>query len=505
MIVPAVIGFLFVSIQNQGIVGVLWCYPGILAFFIILKERVAPWAALALILVVVPQAWAELGSGIGLRAGATLTAVSVFTSIFMFSIMEAQKRLQQLAITDSLTGLNNRVMLNDSLNRALQQFLRSKTPMTLLAIDIDHFKAVNDQLGHAAGDEVLSALGKLLRGRFRQANYTNLPSGDYVFRVIASNNDLVWNEVGASVSLTVVPPPWLSWWAYTIYALVILVIVATYVIVQRNKLASAAEMQLILETQVRDRTRELNERNVQLESANEQLRQASMTDALTGLNNRRYLYEYLESQVANLHRHFSRLEGQADAAEVIRREASLFFLMIDLDGFKKINDTYGHAAGDRALVQVRDVLRTSTRESDIIIRWGGDEFLIVGQSEGLDGVQLLAERIRNSIREHSYMVGDGNVGYVAASIGFAHYPFNAANPRMLTWERVVALADQAAYVSKRNGGNAWTSFVATDQAGETDVILLRDLPSKVLSFGKIELLTSIEGALDVDSARPKDA
>lgn len=468
MIVPAVIGFLFVSIQNQGIVGVLWCYPGILAFFIILKERVAPWAALALILVVVPQAWAELGSGIGLRAGATLTAVSVFTSIFMFSIMEAQERLQQLAITDSLTGLNNRVMLNDSLNRALQQFLRSKTPMTLLAIDIDHFKAVNDQLGHAVGDEVLSALGKLLRGRFRQANYTNLPSGDYVFRVIASNNDLVWNEVGASVSLTVVPPPWLSWWAYTIYALVILVIVATYVIVQRNKLAS-------------------------------------MTDALTGLNNRRYLYEYLESQVANLHRHFSRLEGQADAAEVIRREASLFFLMIDLDGFKKINDTYGHAAGDRALVQVRDVLRTSTRESDIIIRWGGDEFLIVGQSEGLDGVQLLAERIRNSIREHSYMVGDGNVGYVAASIGFAHYPFNAANPRMLTWERVVALADQAAYVSKRNGGNAWTSFVATDQAGETDVILLRDLPSKVLSFGKIELLTSIEGALDVDSARPKDA
>lgn len=103
------------------------------------------------------------------------------------------------------------------------------------------------------------------------------------------------------------------------------------------------------------------------------------------------------------------------------------------------------------------------------------------------------------------LVEDGNVGYVAASIGFAHYPFNAANPRMLTWERVVALADRAAYVSKRNGGNAWTSFVATEQAGETDVILLRDLPSKVLSFGKIELFTSIEGALDVDSARPKDA
>lgn len=341
-------------------------------------------------------------------------------------------------------------------------------------------------------------------GQYRQANYTNLPSGDYVFRVIASNNDLIWNEVGASVSLTVVPPPWLSWWAYTLYALLILGGVATYVVIQRNKLAQAAEMQMILETQVRDRTHELNERNQQLESANELLRKASMTDALTGLNNRRYLYEYLETQVANLHRQFSRLETQADGADIIRKEASLFFLMIDLDGFKKINDTFGHAGGDRALVQVRDVLRASTRESDIIIRWGGDEFLIVGQSEGLEGVKLLAERIRSSIAEHTYMVGDGNVGYVAGSIGFAHYPFNAANPRMLTWERAVALADQAAYVSKRNGGNAWTSFVATDQAGETDVILLRDMPSKVLSFGKIDLITSIEGSLSVDGMNNRD-
>ncbi|MBL6689849.1 MAG: GGDEF domain-containing protein [Pseudomonadales bacterium] len=325
VIVPAVIGFLYVSIQNQGIIGVLWCYPGILAFFIMLKERVAPLAALAMILVVVPQAWNELGSGIGLRAGATLAAVTVFTSIFMFSIMEAQERLQQLAITDSLTGLNNRVMLHDALNRALQQFLRSKTPMTLLAIDIDHFKAVNDQLGHAVGDEVLSALGELLRGRFRKV--------DQIFRLGGEEFLVLLNDTGG-----------------------------------------------------------------------------------------------------------------AEAAQTAE----------DL----------------RALVEVQHML--DSRPVTVSI-----------------GVASLVE--------------DGNVGYVAASIGFAHYPFNAANPRMLTWERVVALADRAAYVSKRNGGNAWTSFVATEQAGETDVILLRDLPSKVLSFGKIELFTSIEGALDVDSARPKDA
>jgi len=129
IIVPAVIGFLFVSIQNQGIIGVLWCYPGVLAFFIILKERVAPLAALALILVVVPQAWVELGSGIGLRAGATL-----------------------------------------------------------LAIDIDDFKAVNDQLGHAVGDQVLSALGELLRGRFRQV--------DQIFRLGGEEFLVLLNDTG---------------------------------------------------------------------------------------------------------------------------------------------------------------------------------------------------------------------------------------------------------------------------------------------------------------------
>ncbi len=188
VIVPAVIGFLYSSIETQGVIGVLWCYPGLLSFFIILNERTAPIAGLALIAVVVPQAWVELGGSIGMRAGATLLAVGVFTSIFLFSIIEAQKRLQQLAITDSLTGLNNRVMLSDALNRAVQQFRRSKTPMTLLAIDIDDFKSVNDQLGHAAGDEVLAELGELLRSRFRQV--------DQIFRLGGEEFLVLLNDTG---------------------------------------------------------------------------------------------------------------------------------------------------------------------------------------------------------------------------------------------------------------------------------------------------------------------
>lgn len=195
VVVPAVIGFLSMSIQNQGFIGVMWCYPGILSFFVIFRERQAPAAALLLLVVLVPQIWMTMGSSIGLRAAATLFAVGTFTSIFLFAIMDAQKKLRQLAITDTLTGLRNRVMLNDALNRAMQVFLRTETPMTLLAIDIDHFKSVNDQLGHAVGDQVLESLGELLTQRFRQV--------DQIFRLGGEEFLVILNGTGGTEGITI--------------------------------------------------------------------------------------------------------------------------------------------------------------------------------------------------------------------------------------------------------------------------------------------------------------
>lgn len=170
VVVPVVLVFLSLSIQSQGIVGLLWSYPALVSFFVILKERVAPVAGLVLVAVVVPQVWDLMGSGIGWRALSTLIAVGTFTSIFQFALIDSQERLQQLAITDALTGLRNRVTLPDALNLALQQYRRSKTPATLLAIDIDHFKNINDQLGHAAGDKALTGFAALLTQRFRQVD-----------------------------------------------------------------------------------------------------------------------------------------------------------------------------------------------------------------------------------------------------------------------------------------------------------------------------------------------
>ncbi len=338
----------------------------------------------------------------------------------------------------------------------------------------------------------------VLADKYSKATYTNLPAGDYEFQVLGSNNDRVWNETGASMHLTVVPAPWFSWWAYTIYTLIVLAAIGSYMYVQRQKLANAARMQQILEIQVQERTRELDERNTQLETANEQLRLASTSDALTGLHNRRYLYEYLESQIASLNRMYTKLQNNVEAPQIIRKEGSIFFMMMDLDGFKAINDNYGHAAGDNALLQIKEILETSTRDSDTIIRWGGDEFLIVGKSEDQSGIELLAERVRSSVASHNYVVGEGQIGYLSASIGFAQYPFNPESPRQFTWEQVVALADQAAYLAKNNGANAWLSFTASADIEQADMIQMKDAPEKVIEKGHILINSSIKQAIRYD-------
>ncbi len=95
-------------------------------------------------------------------------AVSVFTAIFTRIISDQQDKLQALAVTDPLTGLFNRTLLQVSLEQVIQQNNRTDEPMTLITIDIDHFKKINDTLGHDAGDSVLKSVADLLRKRFRR-------------------------------------------------------------------------------------------------------------------------------------------------------------------------------------------------------------------------------------------------------------------------------------------------------------------------------------------------
>lgn len=174
-LVPVVVTFLAVSVLRQGIIGVLWAFPGILAFYSMLPERQA-WIANGIELtVILPASWVTLESALAFRASATLVGVSIFTAIFVRVITAQQRRLEVLATQDPLTGVLNRASLDASLERAIHMGRRGRVPMTLLAIDLDHFKEINDAHGHDAGDQALRELADLLRHRVRRV--------DQIFRV----------------------------------------------------------------------------------------------------------------------------------------------------------------------------------------------------------------------------------------------------------------------------------------------------------------------------------
>jgi diguanylate cyclase (GGDEF)-like protein len=136
----------------------------------------------------------------------------------------------------------------------------------------------------------------------------------------------------------------------------------------------------------------------------------------------------------------------------------LAFVMIDVDHFKTINDSAGHAAGDAVLRQLKDLLKSVSRSSDIIVRWGGDEFLLVARDQNGDRLTELAERIRSAVAQNVFDIGEGRVVRTTCSIGFACYPFFREQLDALSWEQVVSVADRALYVAKASGRNTWVGF-----------------------------------------------
>ncbi|MFK7889147.1 MAG: two-component regulator propeller domain-containing protein [Gammaproteobacteria bacterium] len=290
--------------------------------------------------------------------------------------------------------------------------------------------------------------------------YTNLDGGDYTFRVRAANSDGVWQEEGAAVQFHAAPPPWKTWWAYTGYAAFALLVLSVFWRSQQKRLQRESEYRRRLEQNVQLRTRELALRNEELKNLNQRFLTASLTDPLTGLRNRRYVFQEVAKDIDIVRRRY-RDTGEASDHPA---QADMVFMMIDMDNFKPVNDTCGHAAGDKLLLEVRDVLLAACRQSDTVIRWGGDEFLVIGRYSDSDQAEALAERIRASMAEKVFSIGSGQVARTTCSIGMASYPFVRTKPDMLEWEQVLSLADAAMYRAKSNR-NAWVSFVATADSG----------------------------------------
>jgi len=326
-------------------------------------------------------------------------------------------------------------------------------------------------------------------GTVRRATFTNLSPGNYVLRVTATNNDGVRNEDGLALAIEVIPPPWMTWWAKAIYALLG---AGAFVVAARTLRAKSrreAEYSRKLEHEVEARTGELAERNEQLTEANRKLAEASLTDSLTGLRNRRFVFEELGRDLALAQRMKHVVDGGVAVGEPFH-----LFVMVDLDDFKAINDTFGHPAGDQVLVEARAVMEKACRASDILVRWGGDEFLVVGFFTDPQKAEAVVERIWRMVARHAFSVGNSQVVYTTCSIGFAGYPFIPAEPDFITWEQTVAIADRALYVAKKSSRNAWVGFIgktAGTNYGSGLFRMIQESPDRLYEEGVIDVRTSI--------------
>ncbi|NCT85652.1 MAG: diguanylate cyclase [Comamonadaceae bacterium] len=271
----------------------------------------------------------------------------------------------------------------------------------------------------------------------RFASYGGLLPGRYRLEVYATNHHGVWSARPLLLDIELLPAWWQTRWALAGAALALL------------GLAWA-----LLRWGVARRTAQLRRRETALQALVEQrtaeLREASTTDPLTGLRNRRYLDSRVASDVQLCLRNYT--EPRRSHPD---DEADLLVMLMDIDHFKRINDRYGHAAGDQVLVEFARRLRLVFRESDVLVRWGGEEFLALARGGARSGAAELAARFCATVREQPFTLPGGQPLAVTVSIGFAVFPLDPEAPRIWDWEATLSLADAALYAAKAQGRDGY--------------------------------------------------
>jgi diguanylate cyclase (GGDEF)-like protein len=285
----------------------------------------------------------------------------------------------------------------------------------------------------------------------REARYPALPPGDYTFSV-SCRSARGTLSFPAQFSFTVIPAWWQRWYSRGVVVLLGLFALYSLVNYRTRKLQNE---RIRLEQAVA-------ERSEALALANKELEEMSLTDPLTAARNRRFFQATIGSDVSQAIRAYSAPDPTRS-----RRNRDIIFYLIDADHFKEINDRFGHDAGDQMLIDLTARISSAIRYSDVLVRWGGEEFLVVSRFCERKEAATLAARVLSAVAGEPFKVkGAGLSLHRTVSIGWAAFPWNVASPVDVSYEEVLAIADRAMYKAKNSGRNQAIGALPPESASE---------------------------------------
>lgn len=236
-----------------------------------------------------------------------------------------------------------------------------------------------------------------------------------------------------------------------------------------------------------DQQRKLDDR---LRAYSTQLEEACFNDTLTGLRTRQFLLEHLTADASLTLRRYNNWHGNEEELPV---DADWILYLIDFDNFQRVNQLYGHAAGDSLLRQTRQRLERVFRDSDYLVRWGGETFLVVARATARYKADDLAERVRASFADEAFVLDNGTPLHKTCSVGFACFPFMPHHPRALDWQEVLQIADIALCAAKRSGRDGWVGISPQRRTRPQELLKrIGENPGELLQQGELRIATSLD-------------
>jgi diguanylate cyclase (GGDEF)-like protein len=270
-----------------------------------------------------------------------------------------------------------------------------------------------------------------------EARFPALPSGRYRFEVLCVSARGKESAAPAVFALEVRPAWWQTVWARILWVLAAAAALTAFVRWRTRH----------LEAERRRLEEAVAARSAELAAANRELREASFTDALTGARNRRFFSTVIEDDVNRTLRVHSTPPANRP------RNCDLIFYIVDIDHFKEINDEFGHDRGDGVLAEMARRLTGVVRDSDRLIRWGGEEFLLISRDADRTRGDVLAGRVMTAVGSEPFDIGGGQKVRRTCSVGWAPFPWYPDSTRTFAFTEVLKLADRAMYLAKQSGRN----------------------------------------------------